>query len=177
MAKGRNEIWEWIKALLVAVIMAFIVRAFFVTPIVVDGASMMPTLQDHERMIVSKIGEPNRFDIVVFHATEEDDYLKRVIGLPGDQIEYKNDTLSINNKVYEEVYLDNYKKEHKRNGFEGPYTEDFNVVVPEGNLFVMGDNRKHSMDSRHIGAVPIENVFGTTKIVYFPISDIQIIGK
>ena len=177
MAKGRKEIWEWMKSLLVAVSLALIVRAFFVTPIVVDGASMMPTLQDHNRMIVSKIGEPNRFDIVVFHATEEDDYLKRVIGLPGDRIEYKNDTLLINNKAYEEVYLDNYKKDHKKNGYESPYTENFKVIVPEGNLFVLGDNRKHSMDSRHIGPVPIENVFGTTKVVYYPINDIQIIGN
>ncbi len=74
---------------------------------------MMPTLENGDRMIVNKIGymigEPNRFDIVVFHAPEGKDYIKRVIGLPGDHIEYKNDQLYINGEPIEEPYLDEYK--------------------------------------------------------------------
>src|SRR3954452_13023559 len=102
MVKNRNEIWEWIKALFIAIVLAFIVRTFIFTPIVVDGASMEPTLQDQDRMVVTKIGEPKRFDIIVFHASENTDYIKRVIGLPGDRIEYKNDTLYINGEPYDE---------------------------------------------------------------------------
>ncbi|MEH7238890.1 signal peptidase I [Bacillus sp. JJ1562] len=181
MVEKRNEIWEWIKALFIAIVVAFIVRAFLFTPVVVEGASMQPTLQDQNRMIVTKIGEPKRFDVVVFHATGEKDFIKRVIGLPGDRIEYRNDTLYINGIPYDEPYLDN-SKEAVTNG---PLTYSFTLketpvgseVVPEGHLFVMGDNRRNSMDSRHIGAIPMDQVVGTTKVVVWPITDIKIVDK
>src|SRR4051812_28211766 len=175
-AKDKNEIWEWIKALFIAIVLVFIIRAFFFTPIVVDGASMEPTLQDQDRMIVTKIGEPKRFDIIVFHAPENKDYIKRVIGLPGDKIEYKDDTLYVNGKVYEEPYLDEYKKEV----IDGPLTESFTLTekigqetVPDGELFVMGDNRRFSKDSRHIGTVPMEKILGKTSVIYWPLEDIR----
>lgn len=176
MAEGRNEVWEWIKAFLIAILLAFIIRTFLLAPIVVEGSSMMPTLKDHDRMVVTKIGEPKRFDIVVFHATSEDDYIKRVIGLPGDKIEYKNDTLYINGKVYEENYLDQYKIEYN-NEYEGPLTPDFTAEVPEGTVFVMGDNRRNSSDSRHIGPVPMEKIVGKTNLVYWPLDEMKIVDK
>ncbi|MED3552655.1 signal peptidase I [Cytobacillus praedii] len=180
-AKGKNGSWEWIKALLIAIILAFIIRAFFFTPIVVDGSSMDPTLQDQDRMIVTKIGEPNRFDIVVFHAPDGRDYIRRVIGLPGDRIEYKDDILFINGEAYEEPNLNEYKQKV----IDRPLTNSFTLeetpvrsdLVPEGHIFVLGDNRRGSTDSRHIGAIPMEKVVGTTKIVYYPIKEIKIIGK
>lgn len=176
MAKQKNELWEWIKALAIAVILAAVIRYFFFAPIVVDGLSMMPTLHHQDRMIVNKIGykvgEPDRFDIVVFHATVEKDYIKRIIGLPGDRIEYKNDILYINDEPYEEPYLDEYKK----NLIDGPLTDPFILEeVPEGHLFVMGDNRRYSKDSRHIGPVPISEVLGETSLIYWPISDFGIV--
>jgi signal peptidase I len=174
LSKAKKESWEWVKAILVAVSIAFVVRTFFLTPIVVQGDSMMPTLEDEERMIVTKIGEPKRFDIVVFHADEENDYIKRVIGLPGDHIEYKNDLLYINDKPYEEKYLEKFKRE---NLYDGPLTADFSFDVPEGTLFVMGDNRRHSTDSRHIGPVKIEKLIGSTKVIYWPVNKIEILGQ
>jgi len=155
MVKMKEEAWEWMKTFLITIVIVFIVRTFFFTPIDVEGASMEPTLQDQERMLVTKIGEPKRFDIVVFHATENEDYIKRVIGLPGDRIEYIDDTLYINGKPYEEPYLDEYKKKL----IDGPLTNSFTLeetpvkskIVPKGHLFVMGDNRRISKDSRHIG--------------------------
>jgi signal peptidase I len=178
MVEKKNETLEWIKALVIALVIVFTVRAFLFTPIVVDGASMNTTLQDHERMIVSKLGEPERFDIVVFHANEKQDYIKRVIGLPGDKIEYKNDTLYVNGKAYKEPFLDKQKK-----NINGDLTKPFKLedtvvgqaTVPEGHLFVMGDNRRNSTDSRQIGAIPIDEVVGTTSIVFYPINDIRII--
>ncbi len=180
MTKKKNELFEWIKALTIAVLLAAIIRYFFFAPIVVDGFSMMPTLHTQDRMIVNKfsykIGEPKRFDIVVFHATSDRDYIKRVIGLPGDTVEYENDTLIINGKEYPEPYLEEYKNQL----IDGPLTEPFNLesiigqtTVPEGHIFVMGDNRRQSKDSRHIGTVPIEEVMGKTSLVYWPISDIR----
>jgi signal peptidase I len=176
MTRQKNELWEWIKALAIAVILAAVIRYFFFAPIVVDGSSMMPTLQDKDRMLVNKIGyrigSPDRFDIVVFHATEDKDYIKRVIGLPGDHIEYKDDQLYINGELFEEPYLDPYKQEV----VDGPLTPPFVIdSVPDGHLFVMGDNRRYSKDSRQIGPVQISEVLGKTNIVYWPFSDIGII--
>jgi signal peptidase I len=182
MTKKKNEFLEWIKALAIAVLLAAVIRYFFFAPIVVDGFSMMPTLHTQDRMIVNKFsyktGEPKRFDIVVFHATIDKDYIKRVIGLPGDHVEYKNDTLYINGEEFEEPYLEEYKNQL----IDGPLTEPFDLesiigqsTVPEGQIFVMGDNRRQSKDSRHIGTVPIEEVMGKTNFVYWPISDIRFV--
>lgn len=180
--KKKNEVWEWSKALIIAVLLAFVIRYFLFAPIVVDGESMMPTLHDQDRMIVNKINykvsEPKRFDIIVFHAPEGKDYIKRIIGLPGDTVEYKNDTLYINGEAYEEPYLDEYKAQV----IDGPLTESFTLeekigqtTVPEGELFVMGDNRRDSKDSRHIGTVPYEKVLGNTSVIYWPISDLKFV--
>lgn len=177
--KKKSELWEWSKALIIAVILAVIIRYFLFTPIVVEGTSMMPTLQDRDWMIVNKFsyqfGEPERFDIVVFKAPEGKDYIKRVIGLPGDTIQYKNDILYINGKPYEEPYLEQAKKEV----LGGPLTQSFTLeevigrdTVPEGHVFVMGDNRRLSKDSRHIGPVPVEDILGKTKLVLWPFEDL-----
>lgn len=182
MTKKKNEVWEWTKALLVAVALAAVIRYFLFAPIVVDGQSMMPTLKHQDRMIVNKfsyqVGEPERFDIIVFHAPEQKDYIKRVIGLPGDHIEYKDDTLYVNGKAYKEPYLDEYKKMV----VDGPLTDPFTLeekigrkTVPEGELFVMGDNRRYSKDSRHIGTIPMEKVLGKTNVVYWPIEDMRVV--
>lgn len=180
MKKKKSETFEWVKSITIAIVLAFIIRSFILTPIVVDGESMTPTLQDKDRMIVTKIGEPNRFDIVVFHAPDGRDYIKRVIGLPGDKVEYKDDVLYINGKAYKEPYLEKYKKLFK----DGNLTDSFTLketavgsdTVPEDCLFVMGDNRRYSKDSRAIGAVPLKKVVGTTNVVFYPIKDIQIVN-
>lgn len=181
--KEKNELWEWIKALLIAFAIAAFIRYFLFTPIVVDGESMMPTLEDGDRMIVNKIGykigSPDRFDIVVFHAPEGKDYIKRVIGLPGDHIEYIDDQLYINGEPYEEPYLDQYKAEIT----EGNLTGDFRLqdidptleVIPEGYVFVMGDNRRFSKDSRHIGIVSQDKIIGSTNLIFWPLNDIKIV--
>ncbi len=177
--KEKNEIWEWTKALIIAFAIAVLIRYFLFTPIVVDGDSMMPTLVDGDRMIVNKLGELDRFDIVVFHAPEGKDYIKRVIGLPGDYIEYKDDQLYINGKPVDEPYLDEYKSQLT----EGTLTQDFTLqdidptleAIPEGYVFVMGDNRRYSKDSRHIGIVSEEKIIGKTNIVFWPLSEMQVV--
>ncbi|MGG2053507.1 signal peptidase I [Lysinibacillus pakistanensis] len=181
--KEKNELWEWTKALLIAFAIAAIIRYFLFTPIAVDGESMMPTLENGDRMIVNKIGykigEPKRFDIVVFHAPEKKNYIKRVIGLPGETLEYKNDQLYINGEPIDEPYLDAYKSQIT----EGTLTEDFSLKdigvnleeIPEGFVFVMGDNRRYSKDSRHIGLVDQKEIIGNTSLIFWPFSDIKIV--
>lgn len=177
--KEKNELWEWSKALLIAFGLAAIIRFFLFTPIVVDGESMMPTLKNGDRMVVNKIGymvgEPDRYDIVVFHAPEQKNYIKRVIGLPGDHVEFKNDQLLINGKELPEPYLEQYKSEISEGTLTGDFTlEDITQEnkIPEGYIFVMGDNRLYSKDSRHIGLVAIDEVIGSTNFVFWPMDDI-----
>ncbi|CAM4023225.1 signal peptidase I [Bacillus manliponensis] len=182
MEKKKSATWEWIKAIAVAVVLAVVIRQFVFAPILVDGVSMAPTLHDRDRMIVNKIGyhigDPKRFDIIVFRATEDKDYIKRVIGLPGDHVEYRNDTLYINGKAYEEPYLDKQKKQLT----DGPLTYDFKLeeitgetTVPEGKLFVLGDNRRFSKDSRTIGTISMDQVIGEANILYWPLQDARIV--
>src|SRR5690625_7931671 len=94
MAKRKSEWFGWVKALLVAFALAFVIRTFFFAPIIVDGPSMLPTLHDRDQMIVNKfkyrISEPDRFDIVVFHASVQKDFIKRIIGLPGEHVQVKD---------------------------------------------------------------------------------------
>lgn len=182
--KEKNELWEWTKALLIAFAIAAVIRYFLFTPIAVDGESMMPTLEDGDRMIVNKIGykigEPERFDIVVFHAPEQKNYIKRVIGLPGDTVEYKNDQLYINGDPIDEPYLDAYKEQI----IEGTLTEDFTLMdidvslnneIPKGYVFVMGDNRRYSKDSRHIGLIDQKEIIGNTSLIFWPFNDIKFV--
>ncbi|MCA1058902.1 signal peptidase I [Rossellomorea aquimaris] len=180
MVTEKRKIWGWAQPLIIGVVLAFIIRSFIIIPIVVEGASMNATLLDQDRMIVNKMDKPERFDIIVFHATNTEDYIKRVIGLPGDKVEYKNDTLYINGKAYAEPYLDKQKE-----SVIGALTPDFTLedtpvkqlTVPDGELFVMGDNRRYSKDSRQIGSIPIDKVVGTTNIVYWPVKEMKIIKK
>lgn len=172
----NNEVFAWIKAIMVAFLFTWGIRVFIFTPVVVDGASMMPTYEDRDRLIVNKVGmkisDYKRFSIIVFEATEDVNYVKRIIGLPGDHIAYKDDILYINGEPYNEHYLD----ENKSSLIDtGNLTEDFTLeeytgetVIPNGYLFVLGDNRRNSVDSRdpRIGLVPMEKVLGTTSLVF-----------
>ncbi|MER1984739.1 MAG: signal peptidase I [Solibacillus sp.] len=181
--KEKNELWEWTKALLIAFAIAAFIRYFLFTPIVVDGESMMPTLEDGDRMVVNKIGytigSPDRFDIVVFHAPEQKDYIKRIIGLPGDYVEYINDQLYINGEAIAEPYLDEYRAEI----VEGTLTGDFSLkdidpsldAIPKGYVLVLGDNRRFSKDSRHIGLVDQKEIIGNTNLIFWPLSEIEIV--
>ncbi|MDQ0215869.1 signal peptidase I [Oikeobacillus pervagus] len=173
MSNSRNEIFSWVKSIGIALLIVMIVRHFIFVPQVVKGESMMPTLQDGNKVIVSKISEIERFDQIVFHAPDKEaNYVKRVIGLPGDQIEMVDDTLYINGKAYKEPYLQEYKKDLL------PYqkfTGNFDAVtVPNGHLFVMGDNRLKSKDSRHFGAITESAVIGKVTLRFWPLNEVNV---
>jgi signal peptidase I len=168
---GLGEFWEWTKALGVAVLIAVLIRAFLFAPIVVDGESMMPTLHNTERLIVNKAvyfwSEPQYGDIVVFHATETKDWIKRVIGVPGDTIAVQDGQLYINGEAVSEVYLTEEAI---------AATQDFETIVPEDQLFVMGDNRGNSQDSRSIGSIPYDAVIGRAELVFWPINEFRLVN-
>ncbi|WP_407856349.1 signal peptidase I [Enterococcus hailinensis] len=166
------------KTFLYLVVLAAILvglRQFVFTPVVVKGDSMDPTLIDGERVIALKNTEIQRFDIVTFPAPDDvgKNYIKRVVGLPGDTVEYKKDVLYINGKKYAEPYLDEYKSKLTDGQ---PLTDDFDLnklygseKVPAGELFVMGDNRRISKDSRIIGTIKEKDIMADVKFVFWPI--------
>ena len=186
--ESEKESWfDWLKTIFFAAVLVIGVRYFLVTPIAVQGASMMPTLEDGEMLVVDKITPKitdfDRFDVIVFKATEEENYVKRIIGLPGDTVQYIDDVLYINGEKYDEPYLDDYKAALMDTG---TLTEDFaleeylqQTVVPEGHLFVLGDNRRKSVDSRlpEVGFIPVNTVIGEARFVYWPLSEVGLIKK
>ncbi len=175
-SRGKSEVWEWIKALAIAIAFAFLIRTFLFAPFIVEGESMEYTLHNEEKLVVNKaiyyLEKPKRGDIVVFHAEPTRDYIKRVIGLPGDTVEVRDDTLYVNGQPVDEPYLAQHKAEAKEDG--KVWTEDFGPVkVPDGKIFVLGDNRRNSKDSREIGAVDISQVVGRSEFVFWPLNRIR----
>lgn len=184
MSKLKNEWLDWAKALLIAVALAFIVRMFFFAPIVVDGPSMQPTLHNQDQMIVNKfiysVDDPERFDIVVFHASKEQDFIKRIIGLPGEHVAVKDDVLYINGESVKEPFLREIKGKKMSNQ---TLTGDFQLeelpggykTIPEGYVLVLGDNRNNSADSRVLGLIPQDTIVGKTSFIYWPLDRFSVL--
>ena len=179
--KILKEIFEWIIVLVVSVALYFLINTFVASNFSVKGHSMDYTFADNDKVIVSKVNKIDRGDTIVFHANANDDYIKRVIGMPGDTIEYKNDTLYINGKKQDEPYLDEKKKEFKKESSEN-LTPDFNIeflrsttakTVPADSYFVMGDNRRNSTDSRAFGFVKKDKVIGQVVLRFYPFKSVK----
>ena len=169
-----KELMSWVWPILIAVIVAVGVCQFLFAPVTVKGESMENTYHDNDRVIISKLSKIERFDVVVFESPVEDDhYIKRVIGLPGDHVEVKNDELFINGKKYDEPYESDHVKDYKADGLN--FTEDFKMedvtgekVVPEDSYFVLGDNRQNSSDGRDYGFIKKSAISGVVAFKFFP---------
>ena len=155
----NDKLKEVIEFILI-IIIVFLIKYFVITPIRVNQSSMNNTLYDKDIMILNKISyrfvDIKRFDIVVIK--KDDEYLiKRVIGLPGELIEYKDNKLYVNDKLVDENFL------HKK-------TDDYKLdkKIPEKYYFVVGDNRPDSLDSRYFGLVKKDEILGKTSLVIFP---------
>ena len=174
--KARKAVFEWIQMIALSVILAIFINLFIVQPVRVEGESMKPTLQDNDFVIVSRIGKTLNLDLKygdivvidrridrkrsilddirdlgIFNRMENRNLLiNRVIGLPGDTIEIREGSLFRNGELLEEPYL-----------LEQNMYGQASYQVPEDHVFVLGDNRNNSMDSRVIGFIPIDNIKGT----------------
>ncbi len=177
----KKEGLEWAKAIAIGIMIFTFIRIFFFANYIVEGESMMPTLQDGNKLVVNKlgdqVGELNRFDVIVFHANSKEDFVKRIIGLPGDEIEYRGDQLYVNGQKYEEPFLKVYKE--KSPGVM--LTGDFSLLeitgqskVPKGKLFVLGDNRLGSWDSRQFGFINASQVVGKVDLRYWPLNEMNV---
>lgn len=142
---------------IVIIIVVILIRTFIVTPVKVNGTSMYPTLKGNEVMLLNKLGRIDRFDIVVLKIDEENDNLiKRIIGLPGETIEIKDNHIYINDELLEDTY-----------GYGVTYNID-KVILEEDEYFILGDNRQVSLDSRVFGKIKRKEIKGTTNFVLFP---------
>ncbi|MFS7408890.1 signal peptidase I [Carnobacterium maltaromaticum] len=170
-----RELFSTLITLAVALTVVLLLRTFIFSPVIVKGESMSPTLANSDRILLLKMEKVKRFSIVTFPAPDDpsQNYVKRVIGLPGDSISYKNDVLEINGKAYEEPYLDEYKAQLPERTL---LTNDFTLeqitgdeVVPEGEYLVLGDNRQNSKDSRMIGYIKADDIQGVADYRIWPI--------
>jgi signal peptidase I len=166
----KSSIIEWGVAVISALLIAVVIRFFLFSPYEVNGTSMYPTLDGNELLIVNKIiydvSSPSYGDIVVFHTEEQRDFIKRVIGVPGDKIEVKDGFVYRNNKRLTEPYL----AEKMIGDFAA-------VTVPKGHLFVLGDNRNNSKDSRIIGSVDDSAIVGRADLVVMPFKEFRLLNK
>lgn len=164
---GR-EILEWVLVVVVAVTAALLIRTFLFEPVRVDGESMLNTLHDNEYMIVTKyqylFDDPQRFDVVICHFPErgKTNFVKRVVGIPGDTVAVRDGTLYVNGEPQEEPYIDN----------RPTYTMP-DVTLGTNEYFVLGDNRPHSNDSHLIGPLLRDEIMGQVRLVVWPLSEIR----
>jgi signal peptidase I len=162
-----KELWDWVRSILIAVILAVLIRLFLFEVFVVEGRSMHPTLQEAERLMVNKViyrfDQPKTGDVVVFEFEPGRDFIKRVIGVGGNRVEIRNGLVYIDDQVLAEPYLPDNIEMH-----------DFGPVeVPQGYFFLMGDYRQNSMDSRdpRVGFVSLDHLKGRAFFIFWPLWD------
>jgi signal peptidase I len=173
-APKKSNAWaEWIIVIVVAVTAALVVRAFVLQQFAVSGHSMDTTLHDGDRVLVNKLSyrmhNPNRGDVVVLKTVEgagERDLIKRVIALPGESLEYRSCVLYIDGRELIEPYLDPEVVTPTSCG-----GDQAKLTVPADSVFVMGDNRGGSKDSRDIGPVSYQDLLGRAFVIIWPSSD------
>ena len=166
---------SFLETVVVALVISLILYLFIMTPHEVIGNSMHPTYQNGEYLMANKLlykfKEPQRGDVIIFKYSDTQDFIKRVIGLPGDKVMLKDGHIYINDKLVDESsYLSN---SIYTNGGEFLH-EGETITVPEGQYFVCGDNRPHSSDSRTFGPITKENIKGKAWLVYYPFSQFRI---
>lgn len=191
----ENPWVESIKTIGLSVVLAIGIRQFVAEARYIPSGSMLPTLQINDRLIIDKLGykfkEPERGDIVVFNPTNElkeqykDAFIKRIVGVPGDEVKLQDGKVYLNGKVIEETYVasDLNPAEHEARNINHQQTRidvcppekrflSKPVTVPPDSYLVMGDNRNHSYDGRCWGLVPFENIIGRAIFRFWPLDSV-----
>jgi signal peptidase I len=172
--KKMNPLVEWLVVVAVAITSALLVRAYVVQQFAVEGESMLSTLQDGDRVLVNRLSyrlhDPRRGDVVVLkrfdgNATERD-LIKRVIGLPGETVEVRSCVVYIDDQELKEPYLDPAIQQR-----DGCGSDQAPIQVPEDSVFVLGDHRGKSSDSRAFGPVAEDFLIGRAFVIIWPVGD------
>ena len=175
LGRGAKAFFDWVLVVVIALVVALGVRTFLLAHFVVEGSSMYSTLETGDRVFVNKVSyrlhDPNRGDVVVLHeirGTTERDLIKRVIAVGGEEVEMRSCEVRIGGQLLLEPYLDpTVVTPGNCGGDFGP------ILVPEGTVFVMGDNRAGSQDSRTLGPVLLDDIVGRAFVVFWPRSNWQ----
>jgi signal peptidase I len=189
MAKKKSIIWEWVESILIAFVLAMVIRTFVIQAFKIPTGSMRMTLIEGDAILVNKflygakvpftslrlpaVRQPVRGDVVVFIFPQDSkkDFIKRLVGVEGDTVEIINGTIYVNDKpVPERVFNSNYY--YNRGDFGEPGKK---ITVPPNSFFVLGDNSASSQDSRYWGFVPKSNVLGKAILIYWPLNRIRLI--
>ena len=174
---------EWVAVVVGALVVALVVKTFLFQAFYIPSASMEPTLEKGDRVLVNKISydlhDVNRGDVIVFELDDEDvgqdgikDLIKRVVGLPGDVIESRDGIVYVNDRALDEPYLADGMVTGDPEDSRNPPIE--RQTVPEGHVFVLGDNRSNSADSRYPyrGPIPVDSIVGRAFVLVWPPGDI-----
>jgi signal peptidase I len=160
--------WELAQTVILAIILYFLIDTV-IGRVRVENISMQPTLYQGEFLLVNKLayrlGSYNRGDIIIFHYSPSEDYIKRVIGMPGDHVRVYGRMVFVNDERLQESYI------------AAPPAYDGDWVVPEGQLFVLGDNRNQSSDSHSWGFVHENQVVGKALVVYWPLENMKLLNQ
>ncbi len=167
ISRWLSELKPWLRDILLAFFFAVLIVIFVVQPVKVEGTSMQPRLVDQERIFVNRFiyrfSEIHKGDIVVFWYPRDrsKSFIKRVLGIPGDEVEIRHGSVFVNGSKVEEPYLDPQFRDQDSLGRR---------IVPPDRYFVLGDHRSSSNDSRNWGFVPRELIYGKAVFCYWPIS-------
>jgi len=187
--KKKSAVREWIESIIIAFVLAMIIRTFVVQAFKIPTGSMRPVLLEGDAILVNKFNygakipfinfrlpalrQPKRGDVIVFIYPEnpKKDFIKRLVATEGETVEIKNGTIYINDKpLLEPLFSQRYYYNRGEFAKEGQ-----RIVVPKDNLFVLGDNSSSSQDSRYWGFVPKRNILGNAILIYWPLNRIRII--
>jgi len=163
---------DFIKTTIVVVFLALIIRLFVVQPFIVEGQSMLPTFNNSDYLITEKVSyslrSPQRGEVIIFHPPDNPsvNYIKRLVGLPGDTIEIKNQNVYVNSQKINEPYLTSNEQTNV-------VTKDLFLKLKENEYFVLGDNRNHSRDSRETGPVPRSSIVSRVWVRLLPIDNVS----
>ncbi len=164
------SVFDFVKTVATIIILAIITRVFIVQPYIVEGLSMEQSFQNNDYLITEKISyelrAPKRGEVIIFHPPDNPsvNYIKRIVGLPGDTVEVKNGSVYINNSKLSEPYLKS--NEETLSSQKNTYS----MTLKDDEYFVFGDNRNHSRDSREIGAVPKSNIVSRVWFRLLPVN-------
>lgn len=171
-----KSIIKSIGEFIIIFLIMYLIFTMVVVPIRIEGSSMENNLHDGQMALVNSLNKKNvdRFDVVIIYSDElSENLIKRVIGLPGETIEYKDDKLYIDGEYIEESFLDeDYMNKMKEYYNVENFTDDFEYTVGDNEIFVMGDNRLNSYDSRELGCFSYSDIKGKEGVIIYPFSQI-----